>query len=214
MSKAMGILDDSFLVSYLVLLGYTTITLIEAIRTPSVNVRHVMNIETTVSIVASIVYGLFYEQVKTGTYDLKSFTHLRYLDWFITTPLIILGLLLFYNQHLGAVPWQTYATLVGLDWTMLIAGYMGEGGTISKWSGFWVGFAALFAMLYLIYTKCIPKGSNPIAFFIFAFLWSMYGIAYMQGEETKNLCYNILDVKSKALFGVGLWMFFGKVLKF
>jgi hypothetical protein len=42
----------------------------------------------------------------------------------------------------------------------------------------------------------------------------MYGVAYMQDEETKNLMYNILDVNAKTLFGVGLWMFFGKVLKF
>ena len=210
----MTVLDDSFLVSYLVLLGYTSITFIEALRTPSVNVRHIMNIETTVSVVASLVYGFFYEQVKTGKYDLKTFTHLRYLDWVITTPLIILGLLLFYNQHLGAIPWQTYAAIVALDWGMIYAGFLGEQGTISKWSGFWGGFAFLFAIFYMIYTKCMPKGSNPAAFFVFAFLWSMYGVAYMQNEETKNLMYNILDVNAKALFGVGLWMFFGKVLKF
>jgi len=210
----MTVLDDSFLVSYLVLLGYTSITFIEAVRNPSVNVRHVMNIETTVSVVASLVYGFFYEQVKTGKYDLKTFTHLRYLDWVITTPLIILGLLLFYNQHLGAIPWQTYAAIVALDWGMIYAGFLGEQGTISKWAGFWGGFAFLFAIFYMIYTKCMPKGSNPVAFFVFAFLWSMYGVAYMQDEETKNLMYNILDVNAKALFGVGLWMFFGKVLKF
>jgi bacteriorhodopsin len=173
-----------------------------------------MNIETTVSVVASLVYGFFYEQVKTGKYDLKTFTHLRYLDWVITTPLIILGLLLFYNQHLGAIPWQTYAAIVALDWGMIYAGFLGEQGTISKWSGFWGGFAFLFAIFYMIYAKCMPKGSNPAAFFVFAFLWSMYGVAYMQNEETKNLMYNILDVNAKALFGVGLWMFFGKVLKF
>ena len=210
----MTVLDDSFLVAYLVLLGYTSITLIEAVRTPSVPVRHIMNIETAVSIVASIVYGLFYEQVKTGKYDLKSFAHIRYLDWMMTTPLIILGILLFYNRHLAAISWDTYAAIVGLDWTMLAAGYMGESGVISKWTGFWVGFAALFAIFYLIYTRCIPKGSNFTAFCIFALLWSLYGVAYMQDEETKNLSYNILDVNSKALFGIGLWMYFGKVLKF
>ena len=210
----MTVLDDSFLVSYLVLLGYTSITFIEAVRNPSVNVRHVMNIETTVSVVASLVYGFFYEQVKTGKYDLKTFAHLRYLDWMITTPLIILGLLLFYNQHLGAIPWQTYAAIVALDWGMIYAGFLGEQGTISKWAGFLGGFAFLFAIFYMIYTKCMPKGSNPAAFFVFAFLWSMYGVAYMQDEETKNLMYNILDVNAKTLFGVGLWMFFGKVLKF
>jgi bacteriorhodopsin len=210
----MGVLDDSFLVSYLVLLGYTTITLIEAIRTPIVNVRHIMNIETAVSIVASIVYGLFYEQVKTGKYDLKAFTHYRYIDWVITTPMIILGLLLFYNQQLASIPYDTFGRLVLLDWGMLLAGYMGETGMIPRTTGFLAGFVALFIMFYVMVTYAIPKGSNLSAFYVFAFLWSMYGIAYMQDEETKNLMYNILDVNSKALFGIGLWAYFGKVLKF
>jgi bacteriorhodopsin len=210
----MGVLDDSFLVSYLVLLGYTSITLIEAIRTPIVNVRHIMNIETAVSIVASIVYGLFYEQVKTGTYDLKSFTHYRYIDWVITTPMIILGLLLFYNQRLAAIPYETFGRIVLLDWAMLLAGYMGEIGVIPRITGFLAGFAALFMVFYVMVMYAIPKGSNLSAFYVFAFLWSMYGVAYMQDEATKNLMYNILDVNSKALFGIGLWAYFGKVLKF
>jgi bacteriorhodopsin len=201
-------------VSYLVLLGYTTITLIEAIRTPIVNVRHIMNIETAVSIVASIVYSLFYEQIKTGNYDLKSFTHLRYLDWMITTPMIILGLLLFYNQRLAAIPYETYGRIVALDWAMLLAGYAGESGVIPKLTGFLAGFAFLMIMFYVIVVHAIPKGSNLSAFYIFTILWSLYGVAYMQDEETKNVMYNILDVNSKALFGIGLWMYFGKVLKF
>ena len=208
------LVEDSFLVSYLVLLGYTSITLIEAIRTPIVNVRHIMNIETAVSIVASIVYGLFYEQIKTGKYDLKSFTHYRYIDWVITTPMIILGLLLFYNQRLAAIPYETYGRIVLLDWAMLLAGYMGELGMIPKMTGFLAGFAFLLMMFYVMVTHSIPKGSNLSAFYIFTILWSLYGVAYMQDEETKNVMYNILDVNSKALFGIGLWMYFGKVLKF
>jgi hypothetical protein len=66
----------------------------------------------------------------------------------------------------------------------------------------------------MIYTRCIPVGSNFTAFYIFAVLWSLYGVAYLQDEETKNISYNILDLFSKGLFGVGIWMFFGKVLKF
>ena len=54
-----------------------------------------MNLETTVSLVASIVYGIFNDKIKTDNWALKDFTKLRYLDWMITTPLIILGLLLF-----------------------------------------------------------------------------------------------------------------------
>ena len=210
----MGVLENSFLVSYLVLLGYSFITFIEAVRTLDMNVRHIMNIETTVGIIASIVYSQFYEQIKTGNYDLKSFSQLRYIDWFVTTPLILLGLLLFYQTHLAAVSYIVFSQIVLLNWAMLYAGYLGEEGTISKETGFTAGFGFLSLIFYLIYTKCIPKGTNPIAFIIFAILWSLYGIAYLQNEEVKNLSYNILDVFAKALFGVGLWMFYGKVLKF
>lgn len=210
----MELIDNSFLVSYLVLLGYSVITFIEAVRTPDINVRHIMNIETTVGVIASIVYSQFYEQVKTGKYDLKSFSRLRYIDWFVTTPLILLGLLLFYQNHLAAISYIVFTQIVLLDWAMLYAGYLGEEGTISKETGFYSGFVFLSLIFYLIYTKCIPKGTNPTALFIFIFLWSSYGIAYLQDEEVKNLSYNVLDVFSKALFGVGLWMFYGKVLKF
>ena len=117
---------DTVFISYLVLLGYTTITLIEAVRTPSVNVRNVMNLETTVSLVASIVYGIFNDKLKTSDWNLKDFTKLRYLDWMITTPLIILGLLLFYNQAASSIPYKTFFTMLCFNWLMLLAGYMGE----------------------------------------------------------------------------------------
>jgi len=61
---------------------------------------------------------------------------------------------------------------------------------------------------------CIPKSSNLSAFIVFAILWSLYGVAYQLEEEDKNIAYNVLDVFSKALFGVGLWFYYGKVLKF
>ena len=48
---------NTFYISYLVLFGYTVITLVEAIRTPIPLVRHIMNIETAISLVAGIVYG-------------------------------------------------------------------------------------------------------------------------------------------------------------
>ena len=72
------LLKDTFFISYLVLMGYTSITLIEAVRTPSRNIRHVMNLETTVSFVAAIVYGIFNEMMKTTNWELKDFTKLRY----------------------------------------------------------------------------------------------------------------------------------------
>jgi hypothetical protein len=37
---------------------------------------------------------------------------------------------------------------------------------------------------------------------------------YIEDVETKNICYNLLDITSKALFGVVLWTYYGKVLKY
>jgi bacteriorhodopsin len=209
-----SLFKDTLFISYLVLLGYTTITLIEAVRTPSINVRNIMNLETTVSLVASIVYGIFNDKMKTDNWDLKDFTKLRYLDWMITTPLIILGLLLFYNQKLASIEYKIFFTMVCFNWLMLLAGYMGEVGAIPRLAGLGLGFGFLISLLSLMVTCCIPSGSNYSAFIVFALIWSLYGVAYMTDDETMNISYNILDVFSKAVFGVALWLFYGKVLNF
>ena len=207
-------LRDTFMTSYLVMFGYTCITLVEALRTSSTQVRHIMNIETAVSLVAGIVYGMFIERAKQPNFDLKDIMPLRYLDWIVTTPLIILGIVLFYTGKGQPVNWRLYAGLVGLDWAMLAAGYAGELGYTDRWLGLGLGFVAFGALLWLLWTTVVGFGRPMDVFWIFAVIWSFYGVAYMLEEETKNIAYNILDVISKALFGVALWMYFGRVLAF
>lgn len=205
---------NTFFTSYLVLFGYTVITLVEAIRTPSVQVRHIMNIETAISMVAGLVYSYFIEEVRKPGVDLKTITQIRYVDWSITTPLILLVMLLFYN---GSTPvdYKTYLGIVGLNAGMLASGYLGETGSINKMSGGILGFLFFGAMLALFFTCCVPSTSNRVVFYMFALIWTLYGGAYyLEDEETKNISYNILDVISKALFGVVLWSYYGKVLKY
>ncbi len=205
---------NTFFTSYLILFGYTIITLVEAIRTPSVLIRHIMNIETAVSLVAGMVYGYLNEEVRKPGADLKKITQVRYLDWSITTPLILLVILLFYNGG-SAVDYKTYLGLIGLNAGMLYSGYLGEVGIVHKMTGGIAGFLFFGLMLALFYTCCVPGNKNPIVFWIFAFLWTLYGVVYyLEDEETKNICYNVLDVVSKALFGVVLWSYYGKVLKY
>ena len=205
---------NSFFTSYLVLFGYTIITLVEAIRTPSVNVRHIMNIETAISLVAGMVYGVFNEEIKKPGVDLKQITRYRYVDWSITTPLILLVILLFYNGE-NAIDYKTYLGIVGLNAGMLYAGYLGETGAVSKMTGGVAGFTFFGLMLALFYTCCVPGKRHPIVFYMFALIWALYGVVYyLEDEETKNICYNILDVIAKALFGVVLWSYYGKVLKY
>ena len=207
-------LKDSFMTTYIILFGYTAITLIEALRTPIVNVRHIMNIETTVSLVAGLVYGIFMEKIKQPDFQLEEIVPLRYIDWMITTPLILLALVLFYSNGTNKVHYQTFATIAMLNWLMLLFGYLGETKVLSSTNGLVLGFVCFLAMLVYIFVSVVPKGASIVVFAIFAIIWTLYGIAYMLNEEEKNIAYNILDVTAKALFGVVLWLYFGKVLKF
>jgi bacteriorhodopsin len=206
-------LKNTFTASYLILMGYTGLTLIEALRTNNTNVRHVMNIETTVSLVAGLVYSIFNEMIKEPMVDLHEITKLRYIDWSITTPLIILVILLFYGGSVHPLA-SVYGTLILLNWGMLLFGYLGEQGTIDKIAGCVLGFVFFLAMLYTLYSCCIPAKSNHAVFFLFAIIWSFYGIVYFLDEENKNIAYNVLDVISKAVFGVVLYLYYGKVLSF
>jgi bacteriorhodopsin len=206
-------LKGTFTASYLVLMGYTGLTLIEALRTTNTNVRHVMNIETTVSLVAGVAYSIFNEMIKEPMVDLHEITKIRYIDWSITTPLIILVILLFYGGPVHPLA-SVYGILILLNWGMLLFGYLGEQGIMDKLVGCGIGFAFFAAMLYTLYSCCVPSKANPTVFFLFAFIWSLYGIVYFLDEERKNIAYNVLDVISKAIFGVVLYLYYGKVLDF
>lgn len=209
-----NLLNNSFMITYIVLFGYTAITLIEALRTPCINTRHIMNIETAVSLVAGIVYGTFLDKMKQPNFKLSEIIPMRYMDWMITTPLILLAVVLFYNTKLNSVDYKCYCIIIILNWLMLLFGYLGECKMISSMNGLLLGFFFFAAMLLYMYYYIIPKGCSLAVFIIFAVIWTGYGIAYMLKEEEKNIAYNILDIMSKAVFGVVLWMYFGKVLAF
>ena len=49
----------SFMITYILLLTTATITFIEALRTNNPTIRHIFNLETCISLVASYFYLLF-----------------------------------------------------------------------------------------------------------------------------------------------------------
>ena len=210
-----SLLSHTFTTTYIILFGYTCITLIEALRTNSVNIRHIMNIETAVSIVAGIVYGTFVEKIKQPTFNLKEIIPMRYMDWMITTPLILLAIVLFYNHGVNTINYKCYVILIALNWLMLLFGYLGEQKVISSIQGLIIGFVFFALMVLYMFFFMIPKNAPLAVFIIFCIIWTGYGLAYMlKDEDEKTISYNILDITSKAIFGMVLWMYFGKVLSF
>lgn len=213
--------DFSFQVSYIILLTTTTITFIESIRTNIPMVRHIFNLETCISLVSAYFYSLFLDRLKkfeeqNKKIDWKEIIHLRYIDWMVTTPMMLLvlcGTLAYNNKsHIMLFP---ITLILLLNYVMLGCGYLGEINTLDKMSAWSISFLAFFGIFGSIYYYFIHPKQRHVNYILYAFyfiVWSMYGMVYFFEEETKNICLNILDVFSKCIIGLGIWVYFTKII--
>jgi hypothetical protein len=99
---------------------------------------------------------------------------------------------------------------------MLYAGYLGEIGTLDKIIASIIGFIALlftFGTIFVNYVLPKPSFDNNILFGMYVVIWSMYGVAYHLEEENKNNIMNYLDLTSKCLVGIGLWIYYVKIIR-
>lgn len=211
----------TFIITYVLLLTTATITFIEAMRTNNPTVRHVLNLETAVSLIASYFYSLFVEKISTHDtektpIDWASITTARYIDWSITTPIMLLVLALTLSGNIKkTVSLSFIIMIILLNYVMLFIGYLGETNVMDKWSaciGGFIPFIIMFSLIYNHYVRPIYKLSNNIIFGIFVGVWSLYGIFYMFNDENKNIGLNVLDCLAKCCFGLGLWVYFSKIV--
>ena len=211
----------SFSITYIFLLTTATITFIEAMRTNNQTVRHVLNLETAVSIIGSYFYSVFLEKITTydkedKNIDWADITSTRYIDWAMTTPIMLLALSLVLSQNISkSITLRVILTIVGLNYIMLYLGYLGETGYISRLPAMSLGFVAMFGMFYLIFNEYVLSKyhfSNYVIFGLFVCIWIFYGIFYMLSETYKNIGMNILDCLAKCCFGLGLWAYYSKII--
>lgn len=211
----------SFQLTYVLLLTTGTITFIEALRTSSPQVRHIMNLETCISVVAGYFYSVFVQKIedmcKTGKpIDWANITTTRYIDWSITTPMMLIVLALFLGGHVNVpIHLPILVFILAMNYLMLYIGYLGETGTINHTIAMIVGFIPFILMFGTIFVKFVkPKYnlSNYVLFTIFTIIWSMYGIVYMLDEQNKNIAMNILDCISKCFVGLILWAYYAKII--
>ena len=139
-----SLVHSSFYLTYVFLMTTATITLIEALRTKDPTIRHIMNLETCISIVATFFYSKFVSMLeeKPDIVDYKKIKFTRYLDWSITTPLMLLVLImaLMYNTNSGSLNFKSYAFVLLLNFGMLGSGYLGESEIVDKTFANFVGF--------------------------------------------------------------------------
>ena len=212
----------SFTITYILLLTTALITFIEAMRTNVPIIRHIFNLETSISLVASYFYSIFVAKIdeiekNNKSSDWNDLTRIRYIDWAITTPLMLLALsvVLSYNTKI-AVKIMTILTIIVLNYIMLISGYLGEINVISRLQGLIAGFIAFFAMFFVIFINFIkPKYdyTNYMLFGIYIVVWSIYGIVYMFNQTNKNIIMNVLDCIAKCFVGIFLWVYYTGLIK-
>jgi len=212
----------SFTITYILLLTTATITIIEALRTKYFHVRHVLNLETCISVVAGYFYSVFVSKIeeygKTGNkIDWADITKMRYIDWTITTPMMLLSLSTVLAFNIGkAIPLSVFITVILLNYAMLYIGYLGEVGSLDKISAMVGGFVPFVAMFGLIaYKFLLPKYNfaNYLFFGAFVSVWACYGIVYLFDEEYKNIGMNILDLIAKCFVGLSLWLYYSHLIE-
>jgi bacteriorhodopsin len=137
----------------------------------------------------------------------------RYIDWFVTTPLLLLDLLL-----LAGVPWSSIIFTLIMDEIMIVTGLLGALTPSSyKW-GYWTfGMFAFFQVAYMLIfsarKRAMSLGSDVHRVFLgvavwTAFLWTLYPIAWGLSEggnvtssDGEAVFYGVLDLLAKPVFG-------------
>jgi bacteriorhodopsin len=150
-------------------------------------------------------------------FHIPSMALTRYIDWIITTPLMLISIMLYFEyervrttstlrqflqEHRASVSIVLVANLV-----MLIAGFLGEWGALDKTSATILGFFGLIIAFGTVYKEFIEKNQNKNSRNIFSIIfviWSLYGVAYNLQDVHKNIFYNCLDIIAKNMFGLFL----------
>ena len=184
-------------------------------------IKQLLGLELAVQTVEGAFYVWLYKNIN----NVKNITPKRYADWALTTPTMLITLvayIIYLNSETregktlsliqilreNAVP---IAQIVGLNWLMLLFGYLGEVNVIPLIAGVVIGFLPFIAYFYIIYERFIKTTDevavNPTSMKIYAYFlvfWSLYGIVAVLPYIIKNTIYNILDLFSKNFFGLFL----------
>ena len=194
-----------------------TITLIEALRTKNPKIRNILNLETCISVVAAFYYGKFVDDLEVDI-DYEKINVTRYVDWSITTPIMLLVLILAfnYNNKKGPISFFNFLIILFFNYFMIGFGYLGEVGTLDKTTANGLGFLGFFGLYYFIYKKYIAgkkNSDNNMLFYSFLILWAFYGVFYTMEPVLRNVGYNVLDLLSKCFVGIFFWAYFTGVFK-
>ncbi|PWN51080.1 family A G protein-coupled receptor-like protein [Violaceomyces palustris] len=151
-------------------------------------------------------------ELVNGMYPKRAIWYVRYIDWTITTPLLLLEILL-----VSGLPLSTIFITIFFDLVMIITGLVGAlVQSTYKWGYFTMGCVAMFYVFYVLYGPGLKSAGALGAEYkkaylystsILCFLWFIYPIAWglcdggnVIDTNAEMYWYGILDILAKPVF--------------
>jgi len=185
--------------------------------------KHILLLEAFVQ----FIEAGFYIWVIYALKDINKMTSRRYIDWFITTPTMLISTVLFMEylrrreegnkETINFLDFlrdqkQNITVIIALNFLMLLCGVLSENGLIDMKYGITMGFIFFFLSFYTIYDKYAKYTDIGRKLFIFLFcVWSLYGFAAMMPAISKNVSYNLLDIVAKNFYGMFIYYYITKI---
>lgn len=189
------------------------------VKEKDIILQDILGLETIVQ----IVEATFYIWIIFALKNLQKMTPRRYIDWFITTPTMLISTIMFMKyqeikdkgeleesklnyKNFFRDNKRNILIIVLLNVFMLLFGYLGEINYINKYLSVSVGFVFFFLNFYFIYEYYAKYSDLGKKLFYFnLIIWSLYGVAAMTDIKTKNICYNLLDIVAKNFYGLYIY---------
>lgn len=140
------------------------------------------------------IAGVHYAILDVNRPSVETEILIRYSDWLLTTPLLLLVLASYYKLPRGLT-----MRLIAYDILMIVTGLIYE---LTGSLGFWaVGTAAYFMILKELYDN-LPEKDLFYKYFVFG--WAGYGFIALLPPKSRLLLFNILDLYNKLLFAIDI----------
>lgn len=181
--------------------------------------KSALQLETLVQLIEFIFYMYLVYSIHTKILP-NNITSIRYFDWVITTPTMLLSTIIYlkYNEEIKKNKTielfdllksekNNIIKILFANWIMLLFGYLGEINLIDIKYTTPIGFIFFAYVFKLLYSNYAVKSNQGLKLYWPMFIiWSLYGVVSVFDFDNKNISYNILDIFAKNFYGVFLFI--------
>lgn len=183
--------------------------------------RHHAALAVIITAIAATAYYAMANNIGDLSIAGNTFQSARYIDWLVTTPLLLMSLVLVGLPRKAKNRGWILMSLIFADVYMIVTGFIASiVSTDTKWMWYTLSSAALVVIAYFLYGSILSEVRKTadakvsrlytgLALYLSA-LWLAYPILWLLGTtgqgkidfKTENAIYAILDLAAKVVFGL------------